>query len=75
MNIRHTQLNSYACSGLGKEFDILLESFDFRTESSVFRAPYISAPVLTEKDVDILFFRLFNFTGLKKAILSSMRFF
>jgi hypothetical protein len=56
-----------------KEFYISLESFEFRSESSVFRARYISAPVLTEEDVDILFFRRFDFTGLRKAILASMR--
>jgi hypothetical protein len=73
VNKRYTHLNLYTCSGVYEEFYISLESSDLRSEASVFRARHISAPVLTEEDVDISFFRRFNFRGLTKAIFTSLR--
>jgi hypothetical protein len=46
--------------------------FGFRREWSVFRERYFEF-VLKEEDVDILFFRLFLTTSLKKTILTSFR--
>ena len=43
--------NLYAASRMSEEFYISLESFDFRTEPSFFRARYISAPVLTKSSI------------------------
>jgi hypothetical protein len=66
-NKDYTLLNLYACSRLGKDFYISLESFDFGSESRLFRVPYILAPALVEEEVVISFFWRFHCRGLRKT--------
>jgi hypothetical protein len=66
MNKGYTQLNVYACGRLGNDFYISFESVDFRSESSVSKVPYISAPVLTEEEF-VSFFRRLHCRGLRKT--------